>query len=113
MNLIKKLFADPLFLRICTLLFGVPLVALPAVILFAPGPRLDSWLVVFLMVIGLLGVVLVGAALVGDDRSVDGAATAASADVSESALVFYILIAVLAVPLTLALRQIWPTNDQP
>lgn len=113
MNLIKKLFADPLFLRICTLLFGVPLVALPTVIVFAPGPRLDSWLVVISMVIGLFRGVLVGAALIGDDRSVDGAATAASAGVSEWALVFYILIAILAVPHTLALRKIWPRKDQP
>lgn len=110
MTLLRRIFSDPLFFRICTLLWGLPFLSTFAIFL-ASSDRLESWQMGALIISGLIGVFLVGVALLGDDRSVDGAATAASTGTDEIILLLFFLVAVLAVPVTLALRKIWPQKE--
>jgi hypothetical protein len=109
---LRGLTSDHLFLRICMLLWGVPLASFSAVMGWSVAQETsgspDVFLIAVLLllaVIGLMGTALTMAAIFGSDSRVEKTGELMNAN-GEAAILLLAIVVIVAVPLTILARLV-------
>jgi len=103
---LKALFADPLFARVCMVIWGAPFLAAAVVAAFRMRPTegVEWLLVVFFGLLGMYGAFLVSVAFLGSDSRVERSTSFMAEGGELLGVVFALAVAVVAVPVTLILK---------
>lgn len=103
---IKDVIADPLFVRVCMVVWGAPFIVLGVVAVPQVHPTgAGGWFALsILTAFGCYGAYLVSVALFGGARLVERSTGAMSEGGEVVGLVFALAVAVLAVPITVVIR---------
>lgn len=109
MAYLRKLIADPLFVRVCMLLWGGPMVAFGAYVLSSWRPTIPiewlGYLLIFLL--AALGLYLVITALTSSEEGLDRATNFMSDGGDIVGLVAAFTVCLVALPIVALARLVW------
>lgn len=97
-----------MYLRICMFLWGLPFAALSACALFSwrPSGPLEWLGILLVLALGIFGLVLMFVSVFGSEHSVDRTASATADGGEIAGLVFVVVAAIFALPITILLRAL-------
>jgi hypothetical protein len=109
---LKALVADPLFMRVCMLLWGGPMVAFGAFVLFSWSPTdAVEWIGYLLFtLLALLGSYLVATALAGREERLDRVSNFMSDGGDIVGSVAALAFCLVALPIVAIARLVWPRH---
>jgi hypothetical protein len=108
MSYLKALIADPLYIRVCMVLWGGALLALGTFVSISWRPADAEWLGYGLFaLLAVLGLYLVAAALVSSEERIDRACKSLSHGGDIFGLVASVLVCVFALPIVAIARVMW------
>lgn len=108
MSYLKALIADPLYIRVCMVLWGGALLALGTFVSISWRPADAEWLGYGLFaLLAVLGLYLVAAALVSSEERIDRACNSLSHGGDIVGLVASVLVCVFALPIVAIARVMW------
>ena len=104
----RRLLRDVLFIRVCTAIYGVPLAGLGLIGLwqFRPSEPLDWLLVLLLVLLAGWGLFMTYGAFFGSTDTLARAAEGVSEGGEFIGIILLILVVLVALPITAALRAI-------
>lgn len=110
MGYLKSLIGDPLFIRACMVLWGGPMLVFGAYVLISWQP-MDAveWLgYILIAALTVLGLYLVGTALIGSEERLDRAANFLSDGGDIVGVVAVLAVCLVALPTVAVVRLLWP-----
>lgn len=113
MSYLKALIADPLFIRVCMVLWGGSMLAFGAFVLISWRPTDAEWLGFGLFaLLAVLGLYLVAAALVSSEERIDRTCNSLSHGGDIVGLVAAVIVCLFALPIVAIARAIWPRHPK-
>jgi hypothetical protein len=112
---IAGLFKDPIFLRACMFLWGLPFVALGfgVAVLWQEGPEGWEWLALLcLLLVGAMGLCLLYVSALGSDATFNRTADFMSEGGDLVGLILVVVVVLLALPITAVIRALFPRARQ-